>query len=209
VAAVAVAVAAAILLSACTGSGYHYLKNTDDSSGTYFKVPDGWRIYDETEFYKSRNVSPARSKVLRDTSWTVAFDASSKPSLRHYDQLLTSEPFGLAKVRELDPDERNSFSYDTMRNLVVPVDSISQQGGDLEVLRLREFTQSGGFRGLRFTFNVRPPDSRQFVTFDQVTIVDASTKELHLLFVSCSARCYEKKKDTIDTIMDSWTVKER
>ncbi len=208
-AAASVAVAATLLLSACTGSGYNYVKNSQDGTGTYFKVPDGWKVYDESEFIKTRNLSPARSQLLRDTSWTVAFDASSKPSLKHYDELVTSQPFGLARVRELDPDERTQFSLDAMRNLVVPVDTISQQGGEVEVLRVHEFTQSGGFRGLRFTFNAQPPDSMEFVTFDQVSIVDPDTKELHLLFISCSARCYEHEKDTINTVMDSWTVKER
>lgn len=208
-AAVSVVVVAALFLSACADSGYRYLKNSGDGTGTYFKIPDGWKIYDEREFIKTRNLSPVRSQLLRDTSWTVAFDASSNPSLKHYDQLVTSKPFGLARVRELDPEERSQFSLEAMRNLVVPVDQIAQQGGEVEVLRADEFTQSGGFRGLRFTFSVQPPDSKRFVTFDQVSIVDADTTELHLLFISCSARCYEREKGTIDTVLESWTVKER
>jgi hypothetical protein len=203
------AVAVALLLSACTGSGYQYLKTSRDGTGTYFKVPDGWKVYDEREFIKTRNLSPARSQVLRDTSWTVAFDASSKPSLKHYDELVTSKPFGLARVRELDPDEHNQFSLEAMRNIVVPVDTLAQQGAQVEVLRVDEFSRAGGFRGLRFAFNVQPPDSQEFVTFDQVSIVDADTKELHLLFISCSAKCYQREKGTINTVMDSWTVKER
>jgi hypothetical protein len=206
---VTLGVAAVLLISACTGSGYHYLKNSEDGSGTYFKVPDGWKIYDEDEFFKTRDLSPVRSRLVRDTSWTVAFDASSKPSLKHYDQLVTNQPFGLARVREIDPEERSTFSIESMRNIVIPVDSLSEQGAEVEVLRMDEFTESGGFRGLRFTFNVQPPEEKQFVTFDQVTIVDADTKELHVLFISCSARCYEREKGTIDTVMESWTVKER
>jgi hypothetical protein len=208
-AAVSVAVAVAVLLSACTDSGYRYLKNSEDDTGTYFKIPDGWKLYDEREFIKTRNLSPVRSQLLRETSWTVAFDASSKPSLKHYDQLVTSKPFGLARVRELDPEERNQFSLEAMRNLVVPVDQIAQQGAEVDVLRVDEFTQSGGFRGLRFTFSLQPPESKQFVTFDQVSIVNPDTTQLYLLFISCSAGCYEREKGTIDTVMESWTVKER
>jgi hypothetical protein len=208
--AAAVVVAATLLLAACTDSGYNYVKNsTDAGSGTYFKVPSGWKIYEEGEFYKTRDLSPVRTKLLRETSWTVAFDASDRPSLKHYDQLVTREPFGLARVRELDPEERNALSIEAMRNMVVPIDSIAEQGAAVEVLRMDEFTQDGGFRGLRLTFSLQPPEETQFVTFDQVTIVDAKTKELHLLFISCSAGCYERNKDTINTVMDSWTVKER
>jgi hypothetical protein len=206
---VTVGVAAALLISSCTDSGYNYLKNSEDGTGTYFKVPSGWKIYDEDEFFKTRDLSPVRSRLVRNTSWTVAFDASTKPSLKHYDQLVTSEPFGLARVREIDPEERQTFSIESMRNIVVPVDSLTEQGAKVEVLRMDEFTESGGFRGLRFTFNVQPPEGKQFVTFDQVAIVDADTKELHILFISCSTRCYEREKGTIDTVMESWTVKER
>jgi hypothetical protein len=206
---VTLGVAAALLISACTDSGYRYLKHSDDETGTYFKVPDGWKIYDEDAFFKTRDLSPVRSKLVRDTSWTVAFDASSKPSLKHYDQLVTGKPFGLARVRELDPEERTTFSLEAMRNLVIPVDTLTEQGAEVEVLRMDEFTQAGGFRGLRFTFSVQPPERKRFVTFDQVSVVDPDTKELHLLFISCSARCYEREKGTIDTVIDSWTVKER
>jgi hypothetical protein len=208
--AVAVVAAAVLLFAACTDSGYNYVKNsTDAGSGTYFKVPSGWKIYEEGEFFKTRDLSPVRTKLLRETSWTVAFDASANPSLKHYDQLVPRQPFGLARVRELDPEERNAFSIEAMRNLVVPIDAIAQQGAEVDILRMDEFTQDGGFRGLRLTFSLQPPENTQFVTFDQVSIVDSETKELHLMFISCSANCYERNKDTINTVMDSWTVKER
>src|SRR5712692_2077382 len=150
-AAVALVAAAGLMLSACTGSGYHYVKNSDDDSGTYFKIPEGWRVFDENAFYKKIGLSPTRAKIRKATSWTVVFDGDSKPSLKHFDEPVTSQPFGIAEVRELDQQERDSFSLMAMRNLVVPVDDLSQQGAQVEVLRMHEFT-SGGFHGLRFTF---------------------------------------------------------
>jgi hypothetical protein len=206
---VALGAAAALLISACTDSGYHYLKNSDDDIGTYFKVPDGWKIYDENALTKTLDLSPTRAKIRKATTWSLAFDANSKPTLKHLEQAATAKPFGIAEVRELEPEERDTFSLEAMRNAFVPVDEFVQRGGEVEVLRADEFTQSGGFRGLRFTFNLQLPESRTFATFDQVAVVDADTTNLHLLVVSCSFRCYEKEKGTIDTIMDSWTVKER
>ena len=38
-------VAAPLALAACAGSGYHYVKSTEDK--TYFKVPESWNLYDE------------------------------------------------------------------------------------------------------------------------------------------------------------------
>jgi hypothetical protein len=208
-AALSLAAAAALLVSACSGSGYHYVKNSDDSTGTYFKIPEGWTVYGENELTKKLDLSPTRAKIRKATTWSVAFDASSKPTLKHFDEAATAKPFGFAEVRQLEPEERDTFSLEAMRNAFVRVDDYAQRGGKLEVLRQDEFTQSGGFRGLRFTFNAEVPNSNKFVTFDQVAIVDAKTENLHLMVVSCSFQCYDREKDTINTIMDSWTVKER
>jgi hypothetical protein len=201
--------AAALALTACSGSGYQYVKNGSDGSGTYFKVPDAWRIYNESAFIKSRHLSPTKAKAARADSWTVAFDASSKPSLKHFNELATKQPFGIAEVRKLDPDERDAFSLMAMRNYFVPVDDLAQNGIDVTPLRLDEFTRDGGFHGQRFTFEFTVPSSNESVAVDQVAIIDAGTKEVHFLAITCSSRCYEHKKDTINTVMDSWTVKER
>jgi hypothetical protein len=205
----ALVAAAAVTLSACTGSGYQYVKNGSNGSGTYFKVPNAWRVYDENAFIRSRHLSPTKAKAAKADSWTVAFDASSKPSLKHFNQLATKEPFGIAEVRKLDPQERDSFSLMAMRNYFVPVDDLAQTGGDVVPLRLDDFTRDGGFHGLRFTFEVTLPTEKESVTVDQVSIIDAGTKEVHFLAVSCSSSCYDRKKDTINKIVDSWTVKER
>jgi hypothetical protein len=210
-AALAFAVAAALLISACSGSGYHYLKNSDDGAGTgtYFKIPEGWTVYDENALTKKLDLSPTRAKIRKATSWSVAFDGSSNPTLRHFDQAAPAKPFGFAEVRRIEPEERDTFSLESMRNAFVHVDDFAQRGGQLEILKQDEFTRSGGFRGLRFTFNAQLPNSSTYVTFDQVTIVDPKTEHLHLMVVSCTVTCFEREKGTINTIMDSWTVRER
>ena len=182
----ALVAAAAVTLSACTGSGYQYVKNGSNGSGTYFKVPNAWRVYDENAFIRSRHLSPTKAKAAKADSWTIAFDASSKPSLKHFNELATKEPFGIAEVRKLDPQERDSFSLMAMRNYFVPVDDLAQNGGNVLPLRLDDFTRDGGFHGLRFTFEVTLPTDKESVTVDQVSIIDAGTKEIHFLAVSCS-----------------------
>jgi hypothetical protein len=202
--------AVAVAAAACTGSGYHYVKNsTDEGSGTYFKVPEGWKIYDENEFLRSRHLSPTQAKDAKASGWAVAFDGSSRPTLKHLENVAPKEPFGIAEVRTLGRQERDQFSLMAMRNYFVPVDDLAQSGLDVTPLRLDEFTRDGGFHGQRFTFEFTVPSSNESVTVDQVAIVDAGTKEVHFLAITCSAQCYERKKDTINTVVDSWTVKER
>ena len=59
--------ALAVAGAACSSSGYHYVKNSDDR--TYFKVPDGWKLYDEDELTArgSRlvNVTPSARRAGR------------------------------------------------------------------------------------------------------------------------------------------------
>jgi hypothetical protein len=198
------------IAAACTGSGYHYVKSSsDEGSGTYFKVPEGWRIYDENQFVKSRHLSPTQAKEAKATGWAVAFDGSPRPTLKHFESVAPKEPFGIAEVRTLGRQERDEFSLMAMRNYFVPVDDLAQSGLDITPLRLDEFTRDGGFHGQRFTFEFTIPTSNESVTVDQVAIVDAGTKEVHFLAITCSAQCYEREKDTINTVVDSWTVKER
>ena len=207
--AVAFACAAALVLGAC-GSGYHYVKNsTDDGSGTYFKVPEGWHIYNENEFVKSRHLSPTKAREAKANGWAVAFDGSPKPTLKHYESVAPRQPFGIAEVRTLGRQERDEFSLMAMRNYFVPVDDLAQSGVDVTPLRLEDITRDGGFHGQRFTFEFTIPSSNESVTVDQVALVDAGTKAVHFLAVTCSAQCYDRNKDTINTVMDSWTVKER
>jgi hypothetical protein len=208
--AVAFACAAAFVVLAACGSGYHYVKNsTDDGSGTYFKVPQGWRIYNENEFVKSRHLSPTQAKDAKSSGWAVAFDGSSRPTLKHYENVAPKQPFGIAEVRTLGRQERDEFSLAAMRNYFVPVDDLAQSGVDVTPLRLDEFTRDGGFHGQRFTFEFTVPSSNESVTVDQVAVIDAGTKQIHFLAITCSAQCYEHHKNTINTVMDSWTVKER
>jgi hypothetical protein len=207
--AVALACAAALVLAACSGSGYHYVKNsTDDGSGTYFKLPEGWKIYDEDEFVKSRHLSPTQAKEAKASGWAVAFDGSPNPTLKHFRSAAPKEPFGIAEVRTLGQKERDEFSLMAMRNYFVPVDDLAQSGVDITPLRIDEFTRDGGFHGQRFAFEFTIPSSNQSVTVDQIAVIDAGTKEVHFLAITCSAQCYEREKGTIDTVMDSWTVKE-
>lgn len=206
--AAALVLAGAFALAACT-SGYHYVKNGSNGSGTYFKVPESWRIYNEDAFIKSRHLSPTQAKNAKADSWTVAFDGSPRPTLRHFDATAPKQPFGIAEVRTLSTQERDSFSLMSMRNYFVPVDDLLQSGVDVRPLRLDDFTRDGGFRGQRFTFEFTVPSSRKSVTVDQVAIVDAGTSQIHFLAVSCTSTCYSNQKDTINKIVESWTVKER
>ncbi len=195
-----------VLLAACAGSGYHYVKSSEDR--TYFKVPENWKLYDEDQVIKTlgHNLSPRQRKSQLDNAWHVGFDASSRPALgRHLLDARARNPVGLAAVEELDFDTADQLSINALRNFFVDIDTAIDQGSG-EVLTYEPVERDGGFHGIHIVANVDDPKGR-VMTFDQTSILDQATSKLYTLLVTCSANCYEHNKDKIERIVESWTVK--
>jgi hypothetical protein len=185
--------------------GYAYVKNGSDGS----HVLQGSRCLAHLRRERAHQVAKPRHEgegCLAD-GLTVAFDASSKPSLKHFNELATKQPFGIAEVASSLRKTRRVFADGDAQLLRARRRPHPDRRG-ARALRGRVHPRRG-FHGLRLTFEFMLPTDKQAITVDQVSIVDAGTKEVHFLAVSCSSSCYERKKDTINSIVDSWTVKER
>ncbi|MFP5318967.1 MAG: hypothetical protein ACLGI2_11830 [Acidimicrobiia bacterium] len=201
----AVAAAGALLLSACAGSDYQYVKNS--SEGAYFKVPKDWKVYDKDDIVEASGsrLSPSQEDTLR---FMVAFDGDPRPSLEH-DLQTATRPFGLARVRQLAPDERQQFSLIALRNEIVPIDQILEEdAGEIELLQEpKDIVTSEGFAGTRLVYRVTTTDGS--FTVDQTGLTDAQTRRVYFFIIGCESKCYDQNKRTITEIADSWTVKER
>ncbi|MGH9177343.1 MAG: hypothetical protein ACRD0N_02150 [Acidimicrobiales bacterium] len=201
------AVAGAVLLAGCGGPKYHYVKSS--SNRTYVRVPSKWTLYDEDEILSSTEQSDEAKEQFKRLSWSVAFDASPRPSLDH---LLSGSdhPTGLVQVRTLLPSERDEFSLSDLRSLLLPVDPLSneaQLSGDVEVLETKDIKQDG-LHGSELLLNLRTPEG-DVVKWRQAALVDPAVKKVHVLAVSCDTECYAANEDEIDSVVDSWKVKER
>lgn len=197
--------AGALLLSACAGSDFQYVKNS--SEGAYFKVPKDWTVYDKDDIVAAsgNRLSPSQEDTLR---FMVAFDADPDPSLEH-DLQTATRPFGLARVRELAPDERQQFSLIALRNEIVPIDQIlEEETGEIELLQEpKDIATADGFAGTRLVYRVTTDDGS--FTVDQTGLTDAQTRRVFFFIIGCESKCYDQHKRTITEIADSWTVKER
>jgi hypothetical protein len=196
-----------VLLAACGGARYHYVKSS--SNQTYMRVPSKWTLYDEDELLDNSEQSDEAKQQFKRLSWSVAFDASPRPSLDH---LLSGSdhPTGLVQVRTLLPSERDSFSLADLRSLLLPVDPLSdeaQLSGDVEVLETNDVTRDG-MHGSEMLLNLKTPEG-DLVKWRQIAVVDSAVKKVHVLAVSCDAECYTANEDVITKIVDSWKVKER
>lgn len=199
-------IAAAVALAAC-GTDYHYVKNSDE--GVYLKVPNDWKLYDEEQYFRAtlEEPSPAQLRDLREHEWATAFDSDPNPNPRNLNALESSHPHGFARIHEIGIDEHDTFSMQTARNIVAPVDELIDAGA-AQVLDADERTLDGGFRLSHIVVNLGL-EKGGYTTLDQTVVVDADTTKLYILALGCSDTCYEKNKDEITSLVDSWTVKER
>ncbi|HEX5586590.1 MAG TPA: hypothetical protein VFZ17_04735, partial [Acidimicrobiia bacterium] len=198
------ALALAFLTVACSGSGQQYVKSSDDR--TYFKVPDGWKLYDEGSIIGgNKDLSDEQRDNILSTSWRTAFDASPEPNLHHLFSAATLYPTGLALVDHLSPDDADAVSDQVLRNDFLPVDNASD-AGQLEMLSYERVNPGGGFHGIRFRARITSmADSEVYAegpafTFEQISLLNQARDKSYSLIVMCSSTCFEKHADRIEGV---------
>jgi hypothetical protein len=201
----------AALLAACGAPSYTYVKNSADN--TYFKVPTSWRPVDQQALAKA--LGAEESAGGESGAWMVAYDAAENPSPSHLIEPDTEEPIVYASVRRLPPQARGQVSFDTLRDLLLPVTSAARAGQNPQTSVFTDFrlveesvlTPGNGIRGVHAVFHYRvqggPPQ-----TFDQTSYVNDDASKVYVLLVRCSAECYEQRRDEIQDVVSSFTVRE-
>jgi hypothetical protein len=178
--------------AACQGSGFQYVSDADTS--TFFKLPEEWRLYREDV-----------SSVY--TTYFVAFDGAPKPSPDHLLSPQADHPFGLAQVRILTDKQKATWSLQTMRNFDLPIDQLVDQQRAEIIAEDDELVLEGGVRGIRIIYNLQQDDGT--MTINQTSLVDPTTRVFYQFIVGCEVRCYERNRETIDEVVNSWTIEER
>lgn len=206
----AIAILLAVLgLSGCVTSGYTYVANED--LGTYFRVPEKFRVYDPDEVLEPllADRPDLDAETVLAQQWAVAFDGNEEPAVDRFLRQIrepSEAPAGYARVRTLQDQERLGYSLESFRTELISSDQVQQLGDRLEIVDVAAHSENGG-EGLKLTFSLNLPQGR--LVFDQVTIVDDETSRVYLLAIGCSSDCYEGNRETIDAITESWTIEER
>jgi hypothetical protein len=210
---VALVAVASVLLASCAGSGYNYVKSSNFH--TYYKVPSNWKLFSEKDVVAANfsDLSKQQLQQVLDTSWHSAFDANPKPSLRHVFSLAKS-PNGYAVVSTLSTKDSDTVSDSTLRNFFLDVDS-AVNDDKLTLSQYETVDPSGGFHGIHLVGRLVTGDATAendyqgpAVEFDQVVYVDQAHQHIYAMIVSCSATCYETNTGKIESVINSWTVKD-
>jgi hypothetical protein len=200
---------AGLVLAACDGSGYAYVRTADSTA--YFKVPGDWKRFTEQEILVATGLKDSAG-AAETYRFLEAWDGSAEPSLDHVTRLIPVDPVVHAQVRELSPLLRDQMSLSNLRNLVYQVDELAA-GNSLEVLDVQDLAFPGGAYGSRLAYNV---DLSAISTaqvggqlhVDQIGLLDPAVSLVYLFYVQCTTDCYAENRGTIEQIMASYTIKE-
>jgi hypothetical protein len=201
----ALVVVSGLLVAGCFNSDYHYVKDSGD--GAYFKVPKAWHFFDDDAVAKEldSSLSPAAQQAQRDASWRVAFDASTKPSLKHLTSgKAVTQPFGLAVVEKLGSSSADSLSLSSLRNAYFNVDDALQNNA-AQIVTYDMIQRDGGFHGIHMVVDVTQGSSTMRI--DQTSLIDQPTTKTYSLVVICESKCFASNQSKIDQVVHSWTVK--
>lgn len=202
--------ASALLLSGCLSSGYAYYSHHDgDDTEVYFKLPTKWKIFTPTQVIEAVNgkLSPSQLADIESGEWAMSFAGSNAVKLKDVGSIGAKVPEGEAFARQLGSTERDSFSLQSLRELVLDADPLQAGSGPYNVLNYTEFTWPGGIRGSRMTVDITGSHGL-VTTFGQVAAVDPQTNWVFGVFISCRASCWGPDTSLINQVFNSWTVKE-
>ncbi|RCG29400.1 hypothetical protein DQ384_20295 [Sphaerisporangium album] len=208
------------LSAGCGGADFTYVMGSDGQS--YFKVPASWRKVDQRaldrEFFG--DMTTATAQLRKRLSWTVGYDAFSRPSADHlYDPAGGSdEPFVFAMVSTLTKTQQDKASLDTLRNAaMLPValtadlrDQLEKLPGypykNFELLSDEVLPPKDGVRGVHVVYNFKVLGG-PVQTFDQTAYLAADGSRVSVMLIRCSAMCYRTRGDEIGRIAQSFKVK--
>ena len=192
----------------CGGSGYHYVKSSEDR--TFFKVPDDWKLYDE-------DVAPRRQQAdlsddelrgaARAPRWIVGVRRRiPSPRSRTWRTRAPKYPVGQAIVQRPHARvRRRSVAEVAAQPLLRHRRRIEKENA--EVLRYEPVELDGGFHGSHLVARLSRRSAATSPS-NQIVLLDQATTKVYALSVSCATECYDKNESKIDTIIDSWTVEE-
>lgn len=110
----ALAMAAAVLATACGAPTFTYVTNSAD--GAYVRIPAAWAPVDEAELASAIGLDPTLPLDMQGM-WIEGYDAGSPPSVTHVLGPHASAPAVLVAVQDIPPAARGQYSLNSLRDL--------------------------------------------------------------------------------------------
>ena len=202
---VAALIIVGLLATGCVAPQYTYV--TDSADSAYFKVPPSWRQVNQNTLQAAEGTASQEGAYL----WSRAYDDSLKPSINNIFST-AAHPVAYASVVQLSSANRNDVSFNSMRDLLLPVTATARKAAAANHETLSGFasladeviTDKHDNRGIREIFDYNLGVTPE--TFDLTVLTNSTTTKLYFLLVHCSAKCFADNYKQIATVMGSFTV---
>ncbi len=198
----------AISLSACGESSKLY--PASKSEGVFFSVPNTWDEISSASLNKYEKETAGTEGESRQAlvKWQIAYSTNSKLKVSEvFDLTAPKAPLAFARVRDLEGTEINSVSYNSLRDVIVPITSLMNgddpSAPDFEILADQEVVEKGA-RGVQTIYSFSIDGVKQ--TINQTALVSNDRTTMYIFVVRCESKCYDKNEKKIDEIVGSFTV---
>ena len=180
------------------------------SEGVFFSVPTNWKALSTASLnkYEKESTEPEAAARQALVKWQIAYTTNKKLKVSEVFNLTApSKPLAFARVRDLESSEINSVSYNTLRDVIVPVTQIIEgddpSAPDFQILVDQEVVQKGA-RGVQTVYSFSIDDKEQ--TINQTSLMSNDRTTMYIFVVRCTTECYAKNKKKIEEIVSSFTV---
>ena len=180
------------------------------SEGVFFSVPTNWKALSTASLnkYEKESTEPEAAARQALVKWQIAYTTNKKLKVPEVFNLTApSQPLVFARVRDLESSEINSVSYNTLRDVIVPVTQIIEgddpSAPDFQILVDQEVVQKGA-RGVQTVYSFSIDDKEQ--TINQTSLMSNDRTTMYIFVVRCTTECYAKNKKKIEEIVSSFTV---
>jgi hypothetical protein len=202
---VALLIIVGLSLAGCFAPDYTYVADSGDNA--YFKVPPNWHQVSESSLEQVQGTSGSEGTYL----WSRAYDASSSPSVQHVFST-SAEPVAYASVLGLSATQRDNVSFNSMRDLLLPVTSQDRSAASAAHAGLPGFqsladeviTNGNHDRGINEIFDYNLGLTPE--TFDLTVLANSDTTKIYFLLVQCTETCFVANYPEIEKVVGSFTV---
>jgi hypothetical protein len=204
----AVALIASITLTGCSSS---QLYAKDKKDGVYFTLPNGWKKISQSELNKRESESKASGAAdrLSLVSWQEAYSRKGEAVPKDVFSLNSPKsPLVYVRVRSLSMDETQSISYNSLRDIIVPLTKWINNGNptqDFALVNDFEAVQ-GKARGVQTTFSFIGSDGID-QTINQISMVSEDRSKIYVLLVRASTKDYLANEKMLNKIANSFTIR--
>lgn len=180
------------------------------SEGVFFSVPTNWKALSTASLnkYEKESTDPEGAARQALVKWQIAYTTNKKLKVPEVFNLTApTQPLVFARVRDLESSEINSVSYNSLRDVIVPVTQIiagdDPSAPDFQILVDQEVVQKGA-RGVQTVYSFSIDDKEQ--TINQTSLMSNDRTTMYIFVVRCTTECYAKNKKKIEEIVSSFTV---